>query len=93
MGVYKAELLGIEVVVTEESYISKCSFLDNEPLQKQETYAGKRVKRGLFRVGDGQTLNSEIHGSGNIIRKVVPNAIAAGIEGVAVRPLGIRLYK
>lgn len=30
---YKAELVGIEVIVREESYTSKYLFLDNEPIQ------------------------------------------------------------
>ena len=46
---YKAELVGSKVTVTEESYTSKCSFLDLEPVGKQESYQGKRVFRGLFR--------------------------------------------
>lgn len=43
---YKAQQQGIQVIVTNESYISKCSFLDNEPLQKQANYKGKRLCRG-----------------------------------------------
>ena len=35
--------------MTEESYTSKCSFLDWNPSGKHEVYAGNRVKRGLFR--------------------------------------------
>ena len=38
MLAYKAQLVGIQVCVTEESYTSKCSFLDLEPIQKQEVY-------------------------------------------------------
>ncbi len=45
---YKAELMGIQIIVSEESYTSKCSFLDLEIVGKHETYAGKRVKRGMF---------------------------------------------
>ena len=86
---YKAELVGIELITTEESYTSKCSLLDNEPLEKQKVYAGKRIKRGLFRASDGRTINADINGSGNIIRKVIPNAFADGIEDVAVRPLRV----
>lgn len=90
MLAYKAELVGIRVIITEESYTSKCSFLDNEPLKKQETYAGKRVKRGLFRASDGRLINADVNGSGNIIRKVAPNAFADGVEAVVVRPLRLR---
>jgi putative transposase len=87
MLAYKAELVGIRVIITEESYTSKCSFLDNEPMKKQESYAGKRVKRGLFRASDGRLLNADVNGSANIIRKVAPNAFADGVEAVVVRPV------
>ena len=40
---YKCKLEGINVIFTEESYTSKCSFLDSEPLRKHSTYKGKRI--------------------------------------------------
>ena len=46
---YKAHDYNIEVIIQEESYTSKCSFLDDEAVCKHEVYSGKRVKRGLFR--------------------------------------------
>jgi len=33
---YKAELLGINVIFQEENYTSKCSFLDQESIEKHE---------------------------------------------------------
>jgi len=90
MLTYKAELVGIRVIITEESYTSKCSFLDQEPIRKQESYAGKRVKRGLFRAADGRLINADVNGSANIIRKVAPNAFADGVEAVVVRPVRFR---
>lgn len=88
MLTYKAQLAGLKVITTEEGYTSKCSFLDREPLGKRKNYAGKRIKRGLFRSSDGTLINADVNGSGNIIRKVVPNAFADGIEDFVVRPLG-----
>ena len=88
---YKAELVGIQVIVTEESYTSKCSFLDLEPVSKHDAYAGKRVKRGLFRASDGRCLNADVNGAYNILRKVVPNAFGNGIGGVVVHPVRIAL--
>ncbi len=88
MLTYKAKLVGLQVINTEESYTSKCSLLDLEPIGKQAEYAGKRLKRGLFRASDGRLINADVNGSGNIIRKVVPNAFADGIEDFVVRPLG-----
>ena len=68
---YKCKLEGINVILTEESYTSKCSFLDNEPLEKHESYLGKRIKRGLFKSAKGKLINADLNGSLNILRKVV----------------------
>ena len=68
---YKCRLEGINVITTEESYTSKCSFLDNEPLRKHSTYNGKRIKRGLFRSAKNKIINADLNGSLNILRKVV----------------------
>ncbi len=89
MLTYQAKLVGIRMMVTEESYTSKCSLLDLEPVGKQKEYAGKRIKRGLFRASDGKHINADVNASGNIISKVVPNAFADGIEDFAVRPFEI----
>ena len=90
---YKCQLEGIKVVIQEESYTSKCSFLDDEPIQKQENYAGKRLKRGLFKSKNGTLINADVNGSANILRKAFPNAFANGIEGVVVRPIRFTPYK
>jgi putative transposase len=50
MLTYKAQLVGIEVMLQEERYTSKCSFLDDEFPQKMNQYAGRRVQRGLFKL-------------------------------------------
>ncbi len=86
---YKSEEIGIKVIQQEESYTSKCSFFDLEPVKKHESYVGKRVKRGLFRTGNKKLVNADINGSANIIRKVVPNAFADGIEALGLAPLKI----
>ena len=70
---YKAELEGIKVILQEESYTSKCSFLDNEVIGKHDVYAGKRIKRGLFQASDGTTINADINGALNILKNAVPN--------------------
>ncbi|MBV9690758.1 MAG: transposase [Ktedonobacteraceae bacterium] len=88
MLTYKAELVGIRVEITEESYTSKASLLDLDPLperdpnnsNEQHTFSGKRVKRGLYRVSNGREINADINGAGNTIRKVAPDAF--GTEGV-----------
>ena len=44
---YKAKLVGIQVILQEESYTSKCSFVDNESIEKHEIYCGKRSAEHL----------------------------------------------
>ncbi len=87
---YKAEEIGIKVIDQEEAHTSKCSFLDNEPVEHHEKYLGKRIKRGLFRSAKGIIINADVNGSLNIIRKAIPNAFinvhADGIEGVGLHP-------
>lgn len=88
---YKAKLEGINVIITEESYTSKCSFLDNEDVCKHETYKGKRIKRGLFRSEKRILINADVNGSLNILRKAVPNIDYNGIEVIAVSPRVVTL--
>jgi len=89
MLTYKAELAGITVIVTEESYTSKASFLDRDQMPiydpnqpEKPKFSGKRIKRGLYRAADGTLINADCNGSSNIIRKVAPDAFqqAEGVE-------------
>jgi putative transposase len=87
---YKAELVGIHVILQEESYTSRTSFLDSETPQKHEQYAGRRVARGLFQTGDGRLINADVNAGYQILVKAIPNAFAGhGIEAVVVQPVGL----
>lgn len=66
---YKARTKGIELLREEESYTSKTSFIDLEPMKHQDTYLGKRTNRGIFRTKEGLLINSDINGAANILRK------------------------
>lgn len=90
MLTYKAQLAGINVITTEESYTSKCSFFDLEPISKHEHYMGRRVKRGLFRTSDGRQINADVNGAYNIVRKVIPDAFGNGIGGAVVHPVRVQ---
>lgn len=92
---YKLKLKGVDVIEQEESYTSKCSFLDNETIQKHEIYKGKRIKRGLFKSANGTKINADINAAYNIGRKAVPNAYRAdGIEVLPLTPIKMNnLYK
>jgi putative transposase len=93
MLTYKAKLVGIEVILQEESYTSKASFLDRDviPIYDPEQvekphFSGKRVTRGLYRASDGSRIHADVQGSYNILRKAFPNSFGQGIAAPAVVP-------
>ena len=88
---YKAEREGIEVILQEESYTSKCSFLDDEPMCHHEKYVGRRIRRGLFRSEKGVVINADVNGALNILRKSNPqfNVVNEGIQVVAIPPVRV----
>ena len=95
---YKAELAGISVIITEESYTSKSSFLDQDVLPKYKkgekySFSGNRIKRGLYKSAEGVLINADVNGSLNILRKAIPNAFADGIQGIVVSPVKVTLSK
>ena len=83
---YKCEDNSIDFIQHEESYTSKCSFVDAEPLKKQESYLGRRKKRGLFVSSKGVKINSDVNGACNIARKVFPEFCYEGVEAFIVSP-------
>ena len=89
---YKSELFGIDVILVPESFTSRCSFLDNEPIKKHDVYEGKRICRGLYQSKKGKIINADVNGAYNIIKKAIPKAISAdGIEGVGLHPYSIKI--
>ena len=95
---YKAALVGIQVEVREESYTSKASFLDLDPIpdyrpndDTEYVFSGKRTGRRnrLYRAKDGRKICADINGAYNILRKSRPDAFSEvkGIAGYVVHPL------
>lgn len=90
---YKGSLEGISVIEVEESYTSKCSFIDNEIIDKHETYVGNRVKRGLFQ-NSKSLINADINGSFNIMRKALKcnsDAVMPTDVGFVYNPIKVYL--
>src|SRR5712691_460101 len=98
MLTYKAALVGITVEVQEESYTSKASFLDLDPIpthtpddEEEYIFSGKRIGRRnrLYRTKDGRKICADVNGAYNILRKSRPDAFseAKGIAGYVVHPL------
>lgn len=91
---YKAQLEGIEVIVTQEAYTSKCSAIDLEKIGKHENYVGKRKKRGLFITANGRLINADVNGSLNIARLVLGDGIIKhdSIMSCLVQPVKINHF-
>lgn len=87
---YKARLVGIDIILTEESFTSKCSFFDHEEMKHHNNYLGKRIHRGQFKTNEGFKINADMNGSLNIFKKVVPEFIE-GNRGFAVNPRKVTL--
>ena len=71
---YKCQLAGISIIEIEESYSSKASFYDLDPLPKVNAkkipkFSGKRLKRGVYQTKNNLLVNADINGSLNILRK------------------------
>lgn len=98
---YKAALEGIEVVLTEEAYTSKSSFLDGDPLPRWEKdmetpkFSGRRKHRGLYVSSEKYALNADVNGSLNIGRKVIGESPSMGIadRSLAARPVIVNPLK
>ena len=86
---YKAQTVGINVILTEESYTSGTSFLDNETPVKANYNKSRRVHRGLFVSNKGIKINADVNGAYQIMRKVFPNVKSDGIKGVALHPIRV----
>ena len=88
---YKAEVYGIQVFVTEESYTSKIDHLALEPMEKRDIYLGKRICRGLFQSFCGKVLNADINGAIGILRKqkAIPDVLLENLRdrGDVVSPM------
>ena len=103
MLIYKAALVGIQIEVQEESYTSKASFLDLDPIptyqpndDTEHTFSGKRIGRRnrLYRTKDGQIICADVNGSYNILRKSKPDAFAhvdKGLAAYVVQPLRLAI--
>lgn len=87
---YKCENNGIRFAETEEGYTSGTSFVDNEDPVKETYNKSRRIHRGLFVSNKGIKINADVNGAYQIMKKVIPNAFANGIEGADLHPLTIK---
>ena len=96
---YLCELNGIIFVKQEESYTSKASFWDKDGIPvynvdtpKEYQFSGSRIHRGLYKTSTRKTLNADVNGALNIMRK--SNVVDLGIlyaRGEVDTPVRIRI--
>lgn len=93
---------GIRLVVTEESYSSRASFLDGDSVPvygaesgeigaKPDNWkpSGRRVKRGLYKTSKGLFVNADCNGAANILSKVAKQlgiSLAKVVRGIMTVP-------
>ena len=91
---YRCKINNIKLVLQEESFTSKASFLDNDYMLsykkneklgyvlrtiddkvelKKDQFAGKRIKRGLYKSRNGILINADMNGALNILKKYFIN--------------------
>ena len=73
---YLCELNDMMFVKQEESYTSKASFWDKDNIPtynadnpQEYKFSGNRIHRGMYKTKDGITLNADVNGALNILRK------------------------
>ena len=96
---YLCELNGITFIKQEESYTSQASFWDKDVIPvynhnnpKEYQFSGKRIYRGQYRTASGDTLNADINGALNILRKSnVVSLEALYSRGEVDTPVRIRI--
>ena len=92
---YKCKSLGITVIVREESYTSKASFLDYDEIPNYKEgakykFSGKRIKRGLYR-STTRKINADVNGAYNTMVKEDSNYIIGNREQLGFNPTLIKL--
>lgn len=96
---YLCELNSIVFEKQEESYTSKASFWDRDDIPvynadnpKEYQFSGSRIHRGLYETAGGKTVNADVNGALNIMKKsnVVDMNILYGRDEVDT-PVRIRI--
>ena len=96
---YLCELNSIVFEKQEESYTSKASFWDRDDIPvynadnpKEYQFSGSRIHRGLYETAGGKTVNADVNGALNIMKKsnVVDMNILYG-RGDVDTPVRIRI--
>lgn len=90
----KCEQYGIEYREVDEAYTSRTDALAFDEIKEQPYGKSRRIERGLYRSNTGVTINADVNGALNILRKVSGDSPVREIvgRGRVNRPWRIRLY-
>ena len=88
---YKCQEVGIELILTEESYTSGTSFLDDELPTKENYNIDRRIKRGLFKSNEGKLINADVNAAYQIMKKVFSDVTRPGDIGLVMNPVRVNL--
>lgn len=88
MITYKATEKGITVILTEESYTSGTSFIDQEEPVKENYNKSRRIQRGLFMSDNGTGINADLNGAYQILKKAFP---VKWDRGCALHPVVVNM--
>jgi len=101
MLIYKCRQVGIRVIVVEESYTSKASFLDGDYIptygnEDREGWqpSGKRVQRGLYKSATGILIHADVNAAYNILAKHVarvPLNLVVTCRDTVVHPVWLKM--
>lgn len=86
---YKCQEVGIDLILTEESYTSGTSYLDEELPNKENYDISRRIKRGLFESNSGKLINADVNGAYQIMKKVFPDVERPRDIGLVMNPLTV----
>lgn len=88
---YKCQEVGIELILTEESYTSGTSFLDDELPIKENYNIDRRIKRGLFKSKEGKLINADVNAAYQIMKKVFSDVARPGDIGLVMNPVRVNI--
>ncbi len=90
---YKAKEAGTNVILGEEGYPSKRSYLINKAMERCEMYVGKRVERGIFSSKNDIFIQADLNEACNIIGKAVHEAFVDMIKGIKSYPRSLSIME
>ena len=91
---YKAAMVGIDMVFTEEAYTSKASFLDHDHIPAYEEGVAPPVLSGTRRKGMYRTfrpIHADVNGSLNIGRKVIGDKVYETFPDRSIAAMPVRV--